>query len=118
MSRKGITLIVSLFLISSVLPVRAQKNKVAPVTTDTKEKDKEKSKKAEASGNVLKGWADDVAIIMTDEERKAFKKLTKDEERENFSENFWLVRDPTPDTPENGYKDQFYERVDYANDHF
>ena len=118
MSRRVITLIVSLFLLSSVLPIRAQKNKVAPVTTDTKAKEKEKSKKVEASGNVLKGWADDVSIIITDEERKAFKKLTKDEERENFSENFWLVRDPTPDTPENEFRDQYYERVDYANDHF
>ena len=113
MSRRVTTLIVSLFLLSSVLPIRAQKNKVAPVTTDTKAKEKEKSKKVEASGNVLKGWADDVSIIITDEERKAFKKLTKDEERENFSENFWLVRDPTPDTPENEFRDQYYERVDY-----
>jgi GWxTD domain-containing protein len=61
---------------------------------------------------------DDVSIIITDEERKAFKKLTKDEERENFSENFWLVRDPTPDTPENEFRDQYYDRVDYANDKF
>src|SRR5678816_4468060 len=118
MSRRVTTLIVSLFLLSSVLPIRAQKNKVAPVTTDTKAKEKEKSKKVEASGNVLKGWVDDVSIIITDEERKAFKKLTKDEERENFSENFWLVRDPTPDTPENEFRDQYYERVDYANDHY
>jgi len=118
MSRRGITLIFSLFLLASVLPVGAQKNKVAPVTTDTKSKDAEKSKRVEAAGNVLKGWADDVSIIITDEERKAFKKLTKDEERENFSENFWLVRDPTPDTPENEFRDQYYERVDYANDHF
>jgi GWxTD domain-containing protein len=118
MSRRGITLIICVFLLFSVLPVGAQKNKVAPVTTDNAAKDKEKSKKAEASGNVLKNWADDVSIIITDEERKAFKKLTKDEERENFSENFWLVRDPTPDTPENEFRDQYYERVDYANDHF
>jgi GWxTD domain-containing protein len=96
----------------------AQKNKPAPKTVDTVAQQKEKSKKAETGGNVLKGWADEVAYIITDNERKAFKKLTTDEERENFTENFWLVRDPTPDTPENEFRDQFYERIDYANDHF
>jgi len=118
MKRRGITLSLSLLFISLVLPLGAQKNKIAPVTTDMDAKNKEKSKKQEAAGNVLKGWADDVSIIITDEERKAFKKLTKDEERENFTENFWLVRDPTPDTPENEFRDQYYERVDYANDKF
>jgi GWxTD domain-containing protein len=118
MKRRGITLSLSLLLISSTLPLGAQKNKIAPVTTDMEAKNKEKSKKQEAAGNVLKGWVDDVSIIITDEERKAFKKLTKDEERENFSENFWLVRDPTPDTPENEFRDQYYDRVDYANDKF
>src|SRR6187551_3144528 len=118
MNGRAITLSLSLVFLSSFLSVGAQKNKVAPVTTDTEAKSKDKSKKAEAAGNVLKGWADDVSIIITEEERKAFKKLTKDEERENFSENFWLVRDPTPDTPENEFREQYYERVDYANDHF
>jgi GWxTD domain-containing protein len=118
MSRRGITLTLSLFLLSSVLPVGAQKNKVVPKTTDTDSKAKDKRKEAETNSTVLKGWVDDVSIIITDEERKAFKKLTKDEERENFTENFWLVRDPTPDTPENEFRDQYYERIDYANDHF
>lgn len=119
MSRRGVTLTLSLFLLSSVLPVGAQqKGKIVPKTTDSAAQQKEKSKKAEKEGNVLKGWADEVSIIMTDAERSAFKKLTKDEERENFTENFWLVRDTTPDTPENEFRDQFYERIDYANDHF
>jgi GWxTD domain-containing protein len=34
--------------------------------------------------------------VITDEERKAFKKLTTDEERENFIEEFWRCRDPDP----------------------
>src|SRR5437762_2358417 len=118
MSRRGVTLILSVFLLSSVLPAGAQRNKPVPKTTDPVVDQKAKAKKAEVNGNVLKGWADDVSIIITEEERKAFKKLTKDEERENFVENFWLVRDPTQDTPENEFRDQYYERIDYANDHF
>jgi hypothetical protein len=44
-----------------------------------------------------KDWLDhDVAYIITDEERKAFKKLATDDERERFIEEFWRRRDPTP----------------------
>jgi GWxTD domain-containing protein len=118
MSRRGVTLTLSFFFIFSILPAGAQKSKPAPKTVDNAAQQKEKSKKAETDRGVLKGWADEVAYIITDNERKAFKKLTTDEERESFTENFWLVRDPSPDTPENEFRDQFYERIDYANDHF
>src|SRR5258708_25589389 len=55
-----------------------------------------KSLKAELSHRD-KVWLDqDVAWIITDEERTAFKQLSTDEERENFIEAFWHPRDPTP----------------------
>src|SRR5258708_23531921 len=60
----------------------------------------------------------DVAYIITDEERAAWKHLNTDEERESFIEQFWLRRDPTPDTPENEYKEEYYRRIAYANEHF
>ncbi len=66
-----------------------------------------------------KKWLEnDVAYIITNEERKAFKALATDEERENFIENFWRRRDPNPDTEENEYREQYYERIAYANEHF
>src|SRR5258707_5238076 len=66
-----------------------------------------------------KDWIEkDVAYVITDEERKAFKKLTTDEERENFIEEFWRRRDPDPDTDENEFKEEYYERIAYANEHF
>ena len=44
-----------------------------------------------------KDWLDkDVTYIITDEERKAFKKLATDDERERFIEEFWRRRDPDP----------------------
>ena len=49
---------------------------------------------------------------------KAFKKLQTDEERERFIEEFWRRRDPDPDTDENEFKEEYYERVAYANEHF
>ena len=47
---------------------------------------------------------EDVAYIITSEERQAFKRLQNAEEREQFIEQFWLRRDPTPDSMENEYK--------------
>jgi GWxTD domain-containing protein len=66
-----------------------------------------------------KDWLDkDVSYIITDEERKAFRKLQTDDERERFIEEFWRRRDPDPDTDENEFKEEYYERIAYANEHF
>ena len=46
----------------------------------------------EENKEIYKKWLDnDVAYIITSEEKKAFKALATDEERENFIEQFWLV---------------------------
>ena len=66
-----------------------------------------------------KKWLnEDVLYIITDEEKAAFKRLKTDEERQQFVEQFWLRRDPTPDTEENEYKEEHYRRIAYANDHY
>ncbi len=68
---------------------------------------------------VYSDWVNkDVAYIITGEEKNAFKKLANDEERENFIENFWRRRDPNPDTEENEYREEYYERIAYANEHY
>jgi GWxTD domain-containing protein len=63
-------------------------------------------------------WINDVDIILTQSERDAWKKLATDEEREQFIKIVWDSRDPNPDTEENEFKEQFYERIAYANEHF
>jgi len=66
-----------------------------------------------------KDWLEkDVTYIITEEERRAFKKLATDDEREKFIEEFWRRRDPDPDTDENEFKEEYYERIAYANEHF
>lgn len=66
-----------------------------------------------------KRWlSTDVDYIITKEEKRAFLALQTDEERENFIENFWRRRDPNPDTEENEYREEYYERIAYANEHF
>jgi GWxTD domain-containing protein len=61
---------------------------------------------------------EDVVYIITDQERAAFQKLTTDEERNKFIEQFWERRNPTPRTPENEFKQEHYRRIAYANQHF
>ena len=88
-----------------------------PVSEKTK-KEQQKAFHQEIS-KVYKKWLDeDVRYIITDEERSAFKQLSNDEERDNFIENFWARRDPTPDTVENEFKEEHYRRIAYANEHF
>jgi len=63
-------------------------------------------------------WLSEVTPLITDAERAAFQKLGSDEERNVFIMNFWISRDPTPGTPANEFKDDFYRRVEYVNTHF
>jgi GWxTD domain-containing protein len=79
---------------------------------------KQKQLEKELAGPWKKWMDEDVRYIITDEERQAFKKLKTDEERQQFVEQFWLRRDPTPDTEENEYKEEHYRRIAYANDHY
>src|SRR6266480_4404385 len=81
-------------------------------------KENEKRFKQEVSSSYKKWLNEDVAYIITDEERAAFKQLSNDEERDNFIEAFWQRRDPTPDTVENEFKEEHYRRIAYANEHF
>jgi GWxTD domain-containing protein len=85
--------------------------------------EKEKKRRAEKLRKELetpyKKWLnEDVVYIITDEEKTAFKRLATDEEREQFIEQFWLRRDPTPDTEENEFKEEHYRRIAYSNDHY
>ncbi len=86
--------------------------------TDKQKKENAKSLKQELSRTYKKWLNEDVAYIITDEERAAFKQLSNDEERDQFIEAFWQRRDPTPDTEENEYKEEHYRRIEYANEHF
>jgi GWxTD domain-containing protein len=84
-----------------------------------KEKKKKEAKLRKELETPWKKWLnEDVVYIITDEERKAFTNLQTDEERQSFVEQFWLRRDPTPDTEENEFKEEHYRRIAYANDHY
>ena len=99
----------------------AQGNSADPLKRPIPEKQKKanaKALKVELSKTYKKWLAEDVAWIITDEERSAFMQLSNDEERDQFIEAFWQRRDPTPDTEENEFKEEHYRRIAYANEHY
>lgn len=66
-----------------------------------------------------KKWLNqDVLFIITDREREDFLKICDDTERDKFVEAFWARRDPTPESPENEFKEEHYRRIAYSNEHF
>jgi GWxTD domain-containing protein len=58
---------------------------------------------------------DEVVYIISDREKDAFEQLQSEAEREAFIAAFWSRRDPEPLTPENEFRIEHYERIDYAN---
>jgi GWxTD domain-containing protein len=59
-----------------------------------------------------------IRYIASDAEASEMDRLKAPEERRAFWDSFWKRRDPTPDTPQNEAMDEFYRRVQYANQHF
>ncbi|MBI4891558.1 MAG: GWxTD domain-containing protein [Acidobacteria bacterium] len=119
----------SLFTVLALLasPASAQKKKqsdsgsretVAKPMSEKEIRRQQERLKKELETPYKKWLNEDVLYIITDEEKKAFKNLTTDEERESYIEQFWLRRDPSPDTQENEYKEEHYRRIAYANERF
>jgi GWxTD domain-containing protein len=57
-------------------------------------------------------------LIMTKPEKDIFLMLPDKESREEFIQDFWAKRDPDPQTEENEFKQEFYDRINYVNKHF
>ena len=91
---------------------------IAKPMSEKERKKKEAQLKKELETPYKKWLNEEVTYIITDEERKAFKQLQTDDERQQFIEQFWLRRDPTPDTEENEYREEHYRRIAYANDRY
>lgn len=102
----------------AVLAFAAVSSAPAFASASGDEKPQKKSQKREID-DVFKRWLkEDVIYIISPEEKAAFEKLATDEEREQFIEQFWVRRDPDPDTPENPTREEHYRRIAYANEHF
>lgn len=91
---------------------------VAPPITEEQRRTMEARLKEELETPYKKWMNEEVIWIITEEERAAFGRLRTDDERQQFIEQFWIRRDPTPGTEENEYKEEHYRRVAWSNDRF
>jgi len=55
---------------------------------------------------------------MTKQEKNIFNHLPDEESRKEFIRDFWEKRDPDPMTEENEFKEEFFRRIEYANNRF
>ncbi len=60
----------------------------------------------------------DVVYIISKEEKDAFLRLARDEDRDKFMDEFWEIRNPTPGSPVNEFKEEHYRRIAFANARF
>ncbi len=98
---------ITLALILLIVPAFAQRDK------------KEEALRREEGEDYYKKWLnEDVKYIISPDEKAVFQKLTSDEEKEQFIEQFWYRRDPDPMTPTNEFKEEHYRRIAYANERF
>ena len=102
----------ALLLVLTLSPAIARSQNTKPAPDEKPRKIQKELTKAYVD------WIKDVDLILTEEDRQAWNKLKTNDERDQYIQLFWRQRDPDPDTVENEFKEQFYERVAYANEHF
>jgi GWxTD domain-containing protein len=104
--------------VSKSAPLNEKPDPTKRPLTDKERFAQQKAMRGELHGS-YKTWVDqDVRWIITDQELQSFKHLSNDEERDQFIENFWLRRNPNPDSPENEFREEHYARIAYTNEHF
>ncbi len=103
---------------SGVASSGQQRETIAKPLSEREKRRRDEKLRKELESPYRKWLNEDVTYIITDEERAAFKRLSTDDEREQFIEQFWLRRDPTPDSSENEFKEEHYRRIAYANERY
>ena len=104
--------------VTKTAPVEERPDPLKRRLSDHEEAQRRKAIRNELSPEDKKWLNEDVRWIITDEEARAFKNLSNEEERQSFIESFWQRRNPSPDSPENEFRDEHYARIAYANEHF
>jgi GWxTD domain-containing protein len=89
-----------------------------PEPSERQHKKQQRKAKDELSFEFDRFLEEDGKYLLTPDEVAAFKRLGTNEEREQFIENFWQRRNPSPDSSVNEFKEEHYRRIAYANEHF
>ena len=97
-------------------PAQQETESVGPPQKTAKETKASDRKLLKELDTPYRRWLDeDVVYIITPEERKAFLRLSTNEERDQFVETFWQKRNPNPESPDNEFKEEHYRRIAYTN---
>jgi GWxTD domain-containing protein len=104
-----------ILVITTILSAQLAFGQNKRVTVDPQEKDRKVKREPD---DAFTKWINEAEPILSAAEIEAFKKLKSNEERERFIEIIWHSRDPDPDTEENEYREEYYERLAYVNEHF
>ncbi len=104
--------------VTKTAPVPEKPDPLKRRLSDREERERLKATRIELKGQYKKWLDEDVRWIITDQEAKTFKSLSNDEERDSFIEQFWQRRNPNPDSNDNEFRDEYYARIAYANEHF
>ena len=111
-----ISLIWSSLSVAQDQPKTQDRSAGTPSVKEVKKRQKELYKEL---GPQDKIWLDEeVADIITPQEREAFLDLSTNEERAQFRESLWDRRNPDPESPINAAKEEHYRRLAYADEHF
>ena len=119
----AVILLVAGVLGVAVVPAFAGKDKKEDKAKEEQKLTKQERKRQKAIQKEMespyKQWINGpIGYLITPAEREAFKKFTTDEERDQFIEEFWRRRNPSPGSSENTFKEEIYRRIAYANEHF
>lgn len=71
-----------------------------------------------SEGSYKDSFFEKARLIMTKQEIEVYKHLPDKAAKEEFITEFWKKRDPTPGTEENENREEFRERIEYANKWF
>src|SRR5215469_1718509 len=112
----SVNLIWSSLSVAQDQPKTQDRSAGTPSVKEVKKRQKELYKEL---GPQDKIWLDEeVADIITPQEREAFLDLSTNEERAQFRESFWDRRNRAPESPVNSAKEEHYRRLAYADEHF
>lgn len=107
---------------SSVISDESDSGEQPHFCLGAKTKSESRQLMAEAASQLpqhARNWLnEDAAYIISTEERCAFITLTSDQARKQFIDQFWLRRNPEPDSQGNIFKEEHYRRIVLANERF
>ena len=116
--RRFFSCLVLIGFVAGLTPVGAWAQGTPQGLSEKEQRKRTRQLLKELEGPFKKWLEEDVRYVISPEERKTFANLTTDEEREQFIEQFWIRRDPTPDSAENEFRDEHYRRIAYANERY